>query len=792
MKKTEKILIHLTEQLKLNETQKAVLLKSQDLEVLKQELIKMFDQEVMAILNQALFREIIDDPQLLKLVDYLIITSDYDFEKLYQRFLFLTKDEINDKELIETLIRSANELMSEHEPRWGFVSASFLNYRINYLVNRKMKENKIDDFVQKVDYMVKHRYYGKYLIENYQEDQIRELGNYIDENRTSLMDYSGLDLIRKRYLVRSLENEVLETVQEMFMAIAMHLAMNEKEKVYYAKEIYDLLSTLKITMATPTLANARRPFHQLSSCFVDTINDSLEGIYKSISEFAQVSKYGGGMGLYLGKIRANGSDIRGYKGSAGGVIRWIKLINDTAIAVDQLGVRQGAVAVYLDAWHKDLPEFLSLKTNNGDDRMKSHDVFLGVCYPDLFWQKVKEDIHGTWFLMCPHEILITKGYALEDYYGKKWEEKYLECINDSRISKREIKLIDLVRLILKSAIETGSPFVFNRDHVNLMNPNAHQGMIYCSNLCSEIAQNMQGFEILEREIIEIEGEKIVVEKSKAKDYVVCNLASLALGNIEVDDLKQLEHIISVTIRALDNVIDLNYYPTPYAKITNQNYRSIGLGVSGYHHLLAKKQIAFESEEHLTYIDELFENINYFALKASNQLAKEKGSYAYFKGSDYESGAYFTKRQYKSERFMKLAKKIQKGGLRNGYLLAIAPTSSTSIIANTTASVDPILDKFYYEEKKGSMLARVVPDLNMNTFWYYKNAHYMDQSWLIKAAAIRQRHIDQSQSLNLYITNEDTFSKILKLYLLANDLGVKTIYYIKSQSLEVEECVSCAS
>ena len=186
----------------------------------------------------------------------------------------------------------------------------------------------------------------------------------------------------------------------MFMAIAMHLAMNEKEKVYYAKEIYDLLSTLKITMATPTLANARRPFHQLSSCFVDTINDSLEGIYKSISEFAQVSKYGGGMGLYLGKIRANGSDIRGYKGSAGGVIRWIKLINDTAIAVDQLGVRQGAVAVYLDAWHKDLPEFLSLKTNNGDDRMKSHDVFLGVCYPDLFWQKVKEDIHGTWFLIC--------------------------------------------------------------------------------------------------------------------------------------------------------------------------------------------------------------------------------------------------------------------------------------------------------------------------------------------------------------------------------------------------------
>mgnify|MGYP001838724447 FL=1 len=212
------------------------------------------------------------------------------------------------------------------------------------------------------------------------------------DERNEVFTYSGLELIMKRYLIQDRNRDILEKPQEMFMGIAMHLAMKEKEKVKWAKEIYDILSTLKVTMATPTMSNARKPFHQMSSCFIDTVDDSLAGIYKSLDNFAKVSKHGGGMGLYFGKVRANGSSIRGFKGAAGGVIRWLKLVNDTATAVDQLGVRQGAAAVYLDAWHRDLPEFLQIRTNNGDDRMKAHDIFPAVCYPDLFWKLAKCEI----------------------------------------------------------------------------------------------------------------------------------------------------------------------------------------------------------------------------------------------------------------------------------------------------------------------------------------------------------------------------------------------------------------
>lgn len=275
-----------------------------------------------------------------------------------------------------------------------------------------------------------------------------------------------------------------------------------------------MLSRMEVTMATPTMSNARKPYHQLSSCFVDTVPDSLDGIYRSLDNFAKVSKFGGGMGMYFGKVRAAGSTIRGFQGAAGGVIRWIRLVNDTAVAVDQLGMRQGAVAVYLDAWHRDLPEFLQLRTNNGDDRMKAHDVFPAVCYPDLFWRLAEENIDAPWHLMCPHEILTVKGYALEDYWGTEWEKRYLDCVNDPRIEKRSVTVKDIVRLVLRSAVETGTPFAFNRDSVNRMNPNGHTGMIYCSNLCTEIAQNMAPIEHISTEVHTENGDTVVVTATR--------------------------------------------------------------------------------------------------------------------------------------------------------------------------------------------------------------------------------------------------------------------------------------
>ena len=579
----------------------------------------------------------------------------------------------------------------------------------------------------------------------------------------------------------------------MFMGIAMHLAIPENNKIYWAKKFYDIYSTLKVTVATPTMSNARKPYNQLSSCFIDTVPDTLKGIYRSIDNFAQISKHGGGMGLYFGKVRATGSDIRGFKGVAGGVIRWIKLANDTAVAVDQLGVRQGSVACYLDAWHKDIPEFLQLRTNNGDDRMKAHDIFPAICYPNLFFELAEKDINATWYMFDPHEILEKKGYSLEDFYGKEWEEKYRECIADKNISRREMSVKDLVRLIIKSLTETGTPFAFYRDNVNEMNPNKHKGMIYSSNLCTEIMQNMSAIETLDTTIENIDGEEIIVTKTRPGDFVVCNLASLVLGNIDLQDDEGLKDIVATTVRALDNVIDLNYYPIPYAKVTNRKYRSIGLGTSGYHHALVKAGMAFSDiEDHLKWADDVYERINYHAITSSMEIAKEKGAYDFFEGSDWQSGEYFDLRYYKDDKWNKLREDVKNNGLRNGYIMAIAPTGSTSIISATSAGVDPVMNRYFLEEKKGSILPRVAPDLTPQTFWLYENAHELDQNFVIEAAAIRQRHIDQAQSINFYITTDFTMRKILNLYIKAAKEKIKSVYYVRSKSLEVEDCDYCAS
>ncbi|MCI5774297.1 MAG: ribonucleoside-diphosphate reductase subunit alpha [Erysipelotrichaceae bacterium] len=736
------------------------------------------------------------DPSLQKTLN--MIETDfkeegYALDHLYRKYQQLVKKEQDSQEKMDTLIKAAIESITIDTPKYEMIGAYLLNHQHKKAVTSQMLQYGIQDFASKVQLLSSKGLYGSYILENYTMDQLREAASFIDEDRDKLLNYSGMELLFKRYVICDHQHQPLETIQEMFLGIALHLAMKEKhERMFWVRSFYDMLSKLEVTMATPTLSNARKPYYQLSSCFVDTIDDSLDGIFRSITNFSQVSKFGGGMGMYLGKVRALGSSIRGFDNAAGGVIRWIKIINDTAVAVDQLGVRNGAVAVYLDIWHKDILDFLNLKTNNGDERLKAHDIFPGVCYPDYFWRLCEESLDQSWYLFDPHEVNKIMGFALEDSYGQEWEKRYQACINEPRLSKKEVLLKDLVRMIIKSAVETGTPFVFNRDIVNKYNPNKHAGMIYCSNLCTEIAQNMQAIQHLSQEIIEVDGESIVVEQNIAKDFVVCNLASLSLGNINVDDREHFAKIIHHVIRALDNVIDLNYYPLPYAKITNQKYRSIGLGVSGYHHLLAKKQIPWESEQHLDFVDELFEFINYEAIKASNQLAQEKGSYALFKGSDWESGAYFSLRNYTDEKWQKLQAKVAQGGMRNAYLMAIAPTGSTSIIANTTAGIDPIMNKFFLEEKKGSMLARVAPSLNKETYWYYKQAHHIDQNYSIKAAGIRSRHIDQAQSMNLYITNEHTMRQLLNFYILANKCEVKTLYYVRSRSLEVEECESCSA
>ncbi|WP_302358610.1 ribonucleoside-diphosphate reductase subunit alpha [uncultured Mitsuokella sp.] len=717
-----------------------------------------------------------------------------DFPALAEKYEVFGKPSLDLDEKLQALIRAAVELASAEAPHWDKIAA-----RLRYLdFARHLAESEakrgITNFVAKLRYLMAKELYGSYILENYTEQELRAASRFIVAERNHLYSYAGLDLLLSRYVIHTHHGVALESPQEMYLGIALHLAMLEEPSVRmdWVRRFYDMLSLQQVTMATPTLANARKPYHQLSSCFIDTVPDSLEGIYRSLDSFAKVSKWGGGMGLYFGKVRATGAAIRGFEGAAGGVIRWIRLVNDTAVAVDQLGVRQGACAVYLDAWHKDLPEFLQLRTNNGDDRMKAHDIFPAVCYPDLFWKLAKEDLDAPWFLMDPHEIEMVMGYALEDFWGEEWEKRYRACVAEPRIDKRVIPVKEIVRLILKSVVETGTPFAFYRDTVNRLNPNPQAGMIYCSNLCTEIAQNMSAVESVRTEIKTEAGDTVVQVTTRPGDFVVCNLASLNLGRIDVTSHEELRSVVRTAVRALDNVIDLNEAPLAYARLTNAKYRSIGLGVSGYHHMLAKNAVRWESEEHLAFVDDVFSRINYAAIEASSDLAAEKGSYGCFAGSDWQTGDYFKKRGYESEAWQELAAKVCAQGMRNAYLLAVAPTSSTSILVGTTAGVDPIMKRFFLEEKKGAILPRIAPDLSMKTFWYYKSAHTVDQNWSVRAAGVRQRHIDQAQSVNLYITNDFTFRQVLALYIKAYEEGVKTIYYVRSKSLEVEECESCSS
>ena len=731
--------------------------------------------------------------ELLRIVQSDFNNENYSLSALQAKFDSFYKPSMNEEECYAALVKAAVELTTPEAPNWEFIASRLLNYSFQNNLTNVMNKYGITCLYEKIRYMCDKGLYGDYILTHYSRKEIDEAEGFIVKDRDKLFTYSGLDLLLKRYVIHDHNHIPLETPQEMFMGIALHLCMNEKtDRMKWVKRTYDMLSRLEVTMATPTMSNARKPYHQLSSCFIDMVPDSLDGIYRSLDNFAKVSKLGGGMGMYFGKVRATGSAIRGFKGAAGGVIRWIRLVNDTAVAVDQLGMRQGAVAVYLDAWHKDLPEFLQLRTNNGDDRMKAHDVFPAVCYPDLFWKLADENIDAPWYLMCPHEILAVKGYSLEDYYGEEWEKRYYDCVNDSHISKRTVSVKDIVRLVLRSAVETGTPFAFNRDTVNRMNPNGHAGMIYCSNLCTEIAQNMAPIEYVSTNISVENGDTVLLTTTRPGDFVVCNLASLSLGNLPLEDDEYMQRTIETAVRALDNVIDLNFYPLEYAKLTNHKYRSIGLGVSGYHHMLAKRNIKWESEEHLKFVDEVFERINFAAIKADNALAIERGAYKLFESSDWQNGDYFKKRGYTSEKWKDLQRSVCENGMRNAYLLAVAPTSSTSVLSGTTAGVDPVMKRFYLEEKKGSMLPRVAPELSINTWWYYKPAHTIDQTWSIKAAGVRQRHIDQAQSMNLYITNEFTMRQVLNLYIEAWKAGVKTIYYVRSKSLEVEDCDSCSA
>lgn len=691
------------------------------------------------------------------------------------------------------LIIEALANISESEPDWTFLAAHVFLEKIYYEAsqNRNYNQPGYGDFYLLIETLTDLGIYSPLLLEHYSKEEIMELGNAIDPEKDKLFTYIGLRTLYDRYLAKDFHKQTFELPQERFMIIAMTLMINEhpSKRLHLVKEAYWALSHLYMTVATPTLANAGKSVGQLSSCFIDTVDDSLQGIYDSNTDIANVSKSGGGIGVYLGKIRSRGSDIRGFKGVSSGVIPWMKQLNNTAVSVDQLGQRKGAIAVYLDVWHKDIFAFLDAKLNNGDERLRTHDLFTGVCIPDLFMEQVEK--RGDWYLFDPHEVRKVMGFSLEDYYDEEkgngsFREKYFECVNHPSLSKEKVPAIEIMKRIMISQLETGTPFMFYRDEVNRKNANKHAGMIYCSNLCTEIAQNQSATTVEEQYV---EDGKIVIVK-KPGDFVVCNLSSINLARAVPDNV--LERLIPIQVRMLDNVIDLNNIPVLQAKLTNEKYRAIGLGTFGMHHLFALKEITWESDEAVQFVDQLYEKIAYLTIQSSMELAKEKGAYPLFKGSEWDTGRYFEIRGYTSKKWQELKEKVQTFGIRNSYLMAVAPNASTSIIAGSTASIDPIFQKVYSEEKKDYKIPVTVPDLNAKTTWYYKSAYLIDQTWSIKQNAVRQKHIDQSISFNFYVLNTIKAKELLELHLTAWKSGLKTTYYVRSTSSDIYECESCAS
>jgi len=741
------------------------------------------------------------------------------------------RDGITSKEIQETLIKTAVDKIDIDAPNWTFVASKLFLFNLYHQVNGFTGYSSLEK------YFIRGEKEGRLLLGLKDMYDLDRLEKHIKPERDMLFNYLGVKTLYDRYLIKDSTSCPIELPQHMFMAIAMFLAQREDDKHEWAIKFYNMISQFEVMLATPTLSNARTTRHQLSSCYIGSTPDNIEGIFDSYQEMAMLSKFGGGIGWDWTGIRSMGSFIDGHKNAAGGTVPFLKITNDIAIAVDQLGTRKGAIAVYMEPWHIDINDFLDLKKNSGEERRRAHDLFPAMWLNDLFMQRVEED--AIWTLFDPYDVR-----ELATLYGEDFNKRYKELEEDETIIKEKIKAKNLWKKILTSYFETGSPFLCFKDNSNRANPNKHTGVIRSSNLCTEIFQNTnpnhykikfifengESISYEEEELVKLDSglekpakkvtalESIggvpiyVVEKEKINgDTAVCNLASVNLSR--VNSKEDINRIVPIAVRCLDNVIDLNFYPIEKVKRTNMKSRSIGLGVMGEAQMLAQKGIIWGSQEHFDKIDEVMESVSFNTINASSDLALEKGCYAEFEGSEWSKGVMpmdHANAQVlnlvdrgglfaSSYEWDSLRAKVKKQGMRNGYLMAIAPTSSISILTGTTQAIEPVFKRKWFEENLSGLIPVVVPKLSPETWAYYTPAYDLNQTLLIKAAAIRQKWLDQGQSLNIFITLDKASGRYLnEIYMLAWKLGLKSTYYLRSQSPEIAndvedrsmECVGC--
>jgi len=742
------------------------------------------------------------------------------------------RDMITSQEIQQTLIKTAVDKIDIDRPDWTFVAARLFLYDIYHKVTGFTGYNHLREHFERGEKE------GRVVLGLKEKYDLDDLNAYIKPERDLQFNYLGIRTLYDRYLLKDRAGVPIELPQQLFMGVAMFLAQNEFDCQTWAKKFYDILSKFEVMAATPTLSNARTPRHQLSSCYIGSTPDNIEGIFDGYKEMALLSKFGGGIGWDWSLVRGMGSYIDGHKHAAGGIVPFLKIANDVAIAVDQLGTRKGAIAVYIEPWHVDIRDFLDLKKNSGEERRRAHDLFPAIWLNDLFMKRVEAD--EMWTLFDPFEVA-----ELTTLYGEAFETRYLELENsDDKITRERISAKSLWKEMLRSYFETGNPFLTFKDTANKANPNKHVGVIRSTNLCTEIFQNTGPntyktrftFEDGSQEAYDentmltvdngmtkpakkvtaldsLNGKQIwIVDKEKTDgDTAVCNLASVNLSKVHTQE--DMERVVPTAIRMLDNVIDLNFYPLAKVKKTNEKSRSIGLGVMGEAQMLAENKIEWGSHEHFTKVDEVMESFSYYTIEASSNLALEKGRYPTFEGSDWSKGIFPIDKANEnacklvdrgglfgySHDWLALKEKVKVDGMRNGYLMAIAPTSSISILTGTTQAIEPVYKRKWFEENLSGLIPVVAPNLTADTWQYYTPSYDLDQNLLIKAGAIRQKWLDQGQSLNIFITLDKASGKYLnEIYMNAWKFGLKSTYYLRSQSPESsndiedrsQECVGC--
>ncbi len=710
-------------------------------------------------------------------------------------------DGIIESEIADALIL-ASAAFVEHEPSYGHVAARLLFKKLYKEVTKKsILHADVDhlysqSFIQGIKFGVEHNLFDKRMLDY----DLQNLALNLVPERDHLFDYMGLRTLYDRYFIKY-DNIRIELPQVFWMRVAMGLACNEPDKNTKVVEFYTVMSLMRYVPSTPTLLHAALVRPQLSSCFLSTVKDDLKHIFKCIGDNAQISKWSGGLANDWTNIRATGAWIKSIKTESQGVIPYLKIANDVTAAINRSGKRRSASVVYLETWHYDIEDFLDLRRNTGDERRRTHDINTANWIPDLFMQRVKQD--GMWTLFSPEEVP-----GLHSLYGKAFKKRYEEY--EQKVEQGTIKLFkkipakQLWRKMLSRLFETGHPWITFKDACNIRSPQDHAGVIHSSNLCTEITLN-----------------------TSENETAVCNLGSINLARHIVNntiDEERLAHTIKTAIRMLDNVIDLNFYPTIETKNSNVRHRPIGLGLMGLQDAYYMLDINFDSEQALLFADNIMEKIAYHAILSSSQLAKERGIYASYKGSKWDRNIFpqdtialleqerdTTIAIEKKERldWTPVREHVQKYGMRHSNTMAIAPTATISNIAGCFPSIEPIYKNMYVKANMSGEFTIVnkylVKDLQKLDLWdqdmldqikyydgnlgmitripqwikeKYKEAFVLDPIWLIQISAARGRWIDQSQSHNVFMQGVSG-KKLDQIYMTAWELGLKTMYYLRT-------------